>query len=173
MSAGLQVDLILPLRWQVTTTAVCRSRQLTNASIYAILDSYTEAATAAEVATVTAPVERLEAKVNLLLTLLTRLVQQQDQVAAPAEHAVQLSAQHIHWQSEVPVLPEQRLWVELFLDPRLPQPLSLCGVVVASGSGQIGLELEHLDEHEAAAWQRWLFRQHRQQIAKRRGHART
>jgi Atypical PilZ domain, cyclic di-GMP receptor len=169
MSAGFQVDLILPLRWQVTTTAACRSRQLTNACVYAILDGYTEAVTATEVASAATPVERLEAKVNLLLALMTRLLQAQDQDSPPGAHAVQLSTQQISWQSEVQGIPGQQLSVQLFLDPRLPQPLTLCGVVCTSAPGLTCLELDHPAEQEAAAWQRWLFRQHRQQIAKLRG----
>lgn len=166
MTDGFHVELNLPMHWQRCASAMCRGQQGINASVYAILDGYETAASISEGHAPAAPITRLEAKVDLLMALVTRLLHEQH--SSPAVHALQLSAQQIIWAADTQELLNQTLAVQIYLDPRLPQPLTLCGTVQAAPAGQICLSLEHPDELEAAAWQRWLFRQHRHQIARLR-----
>ncbi len=166
MTDGFHVDLNLPFHWRLCASEVCRAQQGINSSVYAILDGYDAVATISDNHTTTSSVARLEAKVDLLMALVTRLLQEQQ--SPPAIQAVQLSAQQIIWTGDTQNLINQSLAVQLFLDPRLPQPLTLCGIVQATTPGQICLSLQHPDDLEAAAWQRWLFRQHRHHIAKLR-----
>lgn len=106
--------------------------------------------------------ERLEAKVDLALTLMGRLLSEEH----PAPHPVQLtlSAQAIRWNSDnlppsgAPVL------ITLYISPRLPQPLRLTAIVKHSGMGNAEAVFTHLGEELQDWLERTVFRQHRRHI---------
>lgn len=114
----------------------------------------------------------VEAKLDLLITLVNQLLAQQQ--PAPNCQSVRLSAQGIEWQSSA-TLPS-RGCLELFLEPTLPRSISLMvenrilseqaeGVTVCSRFHYLAPEIQaHLEK--------WIFRHHRREIAQQRhGHA--
>ncbi|MBI3562468.1 MAG: PilZ domain-containing protein [Gammaproteobacteria bacterium] len=166
MTTGLTVDLVLPFSWQISPAGACDRQQPTNALVYSIADS------CAEVAPRTEPIHkqdgllRVEAKLNLLLALVTQVVQSRVPGLLPVRLRVSIAS--LAWPSTQPVTPGTVLSVQLVLDPSLPQPLYLCGVVVPGLTDWVTLQLQHASETDETAWQRWVFRQHRQYVARSR-----
>lgn len=106
---------------------------------------------------------RIEAKVDLLLGLVTRVLSAHQ--ATPTLFRVFLSAQQLSWQDAlVPVpesVPEQLGVVDLYVYPLIAVPLTLPLRINSAGSAQIiGLNLHTLNGLE-----KFLFRQHRRAIA--------
>lgn len=115
--------------------------------------------------------DRVEAKLDLMLNLLSRVLARS--APQPAACTVTLSASRIEWISSAnaPVA-GQNVVISLFINPRLPQPLLLpARVLTASattGGTRVGAEFSHLSE-EAQEWlERTVFRYHRRFIQSRR-----
>lgn len=110
--------------------------------------------------------ERLEAKVDLALSLLGRLL---DAAGAQAEsRPLRLSAQGIEWTAEADIPPGAALLLSLHLSPRLPHPLELPALVRHSAGGTIQAEFTHLNEETQDWLERTVFRYHRRAIQARR-----
>ncbi len=106
--------------------------------------------------------ERLEAKVDLALTLLGRLLSQEQ--PAPRPIPLSLSAQAVTWKSE-PLPPAgSPILLTLHISPRLPQPLRLTAIVKRSGQGSAEAVFTHLGEEMQDWLERTVFRQHRRHI---------
>lgn len=106
--------------------------------------------------------ERLEAKIDLSLSLLSRLLGHESslQQALP----VTLSANAVEWESAS--LPEagSEILLTLHLSPKLPHPLQLPARVERSGNGRALARFTHLDEETRDWLERTVFRQHRRHI---------
>lgn len=164
MPGGFNVELTVPFGWQVIPAAASPLLHATNPLIYALLEGNEHKHPPHEPVDEHGPLARLETRLNLLLVLVTRLLQAQS--ALPPVATLNISPERICWQCETPVPVGETLRMQLYPDPALPQPLELCGQVVAGEPGVTTLVIQHPDEAEAMAWQRWLFRLHRRQVAK-------
>jgi|GEM_PF-966936 len=106
--------------------------------------------------------ERLEAKIDLSLSLLSCLLghEAHHQQALPAT----LSAGGIEWESAS--LPEagSEILLTLHLSPKLPHPLQLPAHVERSGNGRALARFVHLDDDTRDWLERTVFRQHRRSI---------
>lgn len=106
--------------------------------------------------------ERLEAKVDLALTLLGRLLGQEQ--PAPRPVSLTLSAQAVEWKSDSLPPAGSPVLITLHISPRLPQPLRLAAIVKRSGQGSAEAVFTRL-EGEMQDWlERTVFRQHRRHI---------
>jgi hypothetical protein len=111
-------------------------------------------------------VARLEAKIDLTLTLVGELLRHQ--VPLPPAVPVALTSEGIAWQTAESIPAHAKGLVSVYLSRRLPWPLMLPVEVVASQNGQVRARLMHMSE-EAQEWlDRTLFRHHRRAV-----HART
>lgn len=173
MSKGLAIELTLPFCWSEKALHDCQAVQSGNQMVYAMLAGYDDKAgsTTTERQPLHPELALIEAKLNVVLALLTHVVHQQTPLPAPL--LLELSASHVAWQATATVIqtliPAQSLVLTLHLDPRIPLPIHLCAQVESVATdGQVCVQLQHHDETQADAWERWLFRQHRRLIARSR-----
>jgi hypothetical protein len=107
-------------------------------------------------------VARLEAKLDLTLTLVGELLRRQTPL--PPATAVVLTGQGIAWQAEPAPPPHATGVVALYLSARLPWPLMLPVEIIGAQDGKTRAKLMHLSE-EAQEWlDRTLFRHHRRAV---------
>ncbi len=114
--------------------------------------------------------ERLEAKLDLTLDLLTKLMARD--TPKPPSCPVTVSAAAIEWTSVAAQACGTGV-ITLFIDPRLPQPLQLPALVAHSTLTDDGhktmAEFLHLDEETREWLERAVFRRHRRHIQAVRG----
>lgn len=120
---------------------------------------------------------RLDAKLNLLLDFVDRLLSHQQELPVPIR--VRFNALGISWASAriTPIIGQEGI-VSLFLDPFRTQPLLLPGKVVESAKEEANsiwttVVFDGLSEQVAELLERLVFRQHRRQIAESRQPSRT
>lgn len=106
---------------------------------------------------------RIEAKLDLLTSLVTRLLDKYELV--PPLASVTLTAQQFHWHGRVlPAQPGQSGIIEIYVHPLVAAPLRLPARIESAGTAQLG-ELPPVMRN---AFERFLFRQHRRRVAEHR-----
>lgn len=110
--------------------------------------------------------ERLEAKLDLSLSLMMQLVRQQAGLPLPCP--VTLRAKSVEWIDENPPESGQLLLISLHISPKLPQALALPAAVAAveaAGKGfRVRADFTRLNEEMVEWLERTLFRFHRRGI---------
>ncbi|MEO1765719.1 PilZ domain-containing protein [Thiobacter aerophilum] len=105
---------------------------------------------------------RLEAKIDLTLTLVGELLRRQTPL--PPATAMALTSQTIAWEHPQTLAPHSQGVVSLYVSPRLPWPLKLPVEIIGTQDGKTRAKLIHLSE-EAQEWlDRTLFRHHRRAV---------
>lgn len=103
---------------------------------------------------------RLEAKVDLLTSLVTRLLTHYEMV--PPLAAVTLTARTFHWHGKVlSAEPGQSGIIELYVHPLVAAPLRLPARIESAGVASLG----EMSQPVRNGLEKFLFRQHRRQIA--------
>ena len=118
-------------------------------------------------------VERMEAKIDVMLTLMARLVGQQNSL--PPSLPLTLAAQHVEWACPAAVAPpaDSHVLLKVYPSPKLPEPLRLWVRVATQPARSQGEDCyclaEFLDEDaEFEEWMtRTLFRYHRRALQAR------
>jgi len=106
---------------------------------------------------------RLEAKLDLLTSLMTRLLERYELV--PPLMAVTLTARSFHWHgSALPAEAGRSGIVEVYVHPLVAAPLRLPARVEQAGSAM----LADMPPVMRNALEKFLFRQHRRQVAEHR-----
>ena len=116
-------------------------------------------------------IERLEHKVNLVIFMLNSLIQPSQR--RPELQLLRLSADSIAWQSETPLPEGQLITIELYLHPMISLPLRCVARVGTLHDGWLSASLSGLSEEGMATWSKWVFRQHRHQVAQARERAQS
>ncbi|TVO79034.1 PilZ domain-containing protein [Sedimenticola selenatireducens] len=120
----------------------------------------------------TSDLMRVEAKLDLLLDMVSQFLQQQSQASVEAD--VVLWSEGISWSVLTNPLPgnNQRLWLSLYIDADLTQPLKLLVQVTAvhqrHGRTEVEAEFIGLDEQVMDLLGKFVFRQHRRFIAQQK-----
>ena len=117
---------------------------------------------------------QLDAKLNMMLSLLSEVIVAQNPL--PAEASVSVSASVLEITpvngEHVPGVGES-LNLRLYLSPQFPRCLELTGRVEATQPGRaFTVRLDMLDESSQELLQRYVFRQHRRAIAQARAEGR-
>ncbi len=113
---------------------------------------------------------RLDAKLNMVLSLLSELVVQQNGLPSAMPVNVSLGRLRIGPMIQAPI-PEEGAIVllDLYLSPQLPRSLKLSGRVSVEGQKNVfTVHLEPLSEPTQDLFERYIFRQHRRAIAQAR-----
>lgn len=110
--------------------------------------------------------ERVEAKLDLALHLLSRALEPGQ---PPAARTVQLTPQWVEWEDALGPDAGTRVILELRPSEHLPLTLRLPGVAVAAAPGWARVGLEHLSEMLDDTLHQFVFRRHRQAIRSRAG----
>lgn len=125
----------------------------------------------------TADLLRIEAKLDLLFDLVARLIP--EELGSDEACPVQLWMTGVSWSTVADQLPKvgERLWLSLYLDAGIPQPLQLpirvTGVVRETPGGRVAARLEPLGEPLEDLIGRLIFRQHRRTIAQQKAQQRA
>lgn len=110
--------------------------------------------------------ERLEAKLDLALSLMMQLARQQAELPAP--HAVTLRANSVEWVGASAPEQAQAILIALHLSPRLPQALCMPATVVAverlENGARVRADFSRLNKELDEWLERTLFRFHRRSI---------
>lgn len=121
---------------------------------------------------------RIEAKLDLLFDLVCQLLG--GDADSTESCPVTLWMTGVSWitTSENPPSVGDPLWLSLFLDPDIPQPLRLpvrvTGVQREEASGcRIEATIETLEDSLDDLWGRFIFRQHRRMIARQKARERN
>lgn len=164
--AGVHLSANLPLRWQ--SKDAFPSEELAewmhgNIAVLQALASLESLSKESDTEhRIDHNVARLEAKLDLTLTLVGELLRRQTPLP-PAIPTV-LGSETLSWESEQPIAPHARGVVALYLSPRLPWPLMLPVEILGNQDGKTRAKLTHISE-EAQEWlDRTLFRHHRRAV---------
>lgn len=110
--------------------------------------------------------ERLEAKLDLALSLMMQLARQQNELPAP--HPVILRASSVEWVGASVPEPAQLILLSLHLSPRLPHALHIPATVAAverlENGARVSANFTHLSQEVEEWLERTLFRFHRRSI---------
>ncbi len=170
-ASGITYQANLPLRWRYegtpSDTTLAQARQANIALLHALatLESVADKDHDIDPA-VSKAIDRLEAKLDIVLSLLSRLVSQQMEL--PAAIPVTLGVYQIEWRG-APELPTQDSIIRLglHLSPKLPEPLQLYARVMTSQTNLCSAEFLDRDQ-ELEEWiTRTLFRYHRRAVQAR------
>lgn len=111
-------------------------------------------------------VERLEAKLDLALNLISQLVRQNSQL--PLAQPIVLRANTLEWRSETAPRQDQQILLALHLSPLLPQALIIPALVTSVSPQEKGFLIKasflHLNPDLEDSLERTLFRFHRRAI---------
>lgn len=114
---------------------------------------------------------RLEAKVNLLLELVSKLDQRVDQIPDASE--IRLASDGIEWIcNDSPPTEGHSIWVNLYIDSRIPEAMTIPARVLTVCEGLRGFTVvaryELLGEVVQEQMDKMIFRHHRRMIAQSR-----
>jgi len=112
-------------------------------------------------------IQRLEHKMNLIIQLLGQMMASQQ--TRPAAVELKLGADFIAWY-EPEATPSDEFIIELYLSEEIALPVQARVVVDELDNGWCQARFEGLSYEEQSAWERWVFRQHRRNIANKREH---
>lgn len=110
--------------------------------------------------------QRIETKLNVIMQLLSQLMQSR-QSAQPAV-VIRFTSDSLAWQAEA--LPPVGSLLQVSLSPESSIPLAITfgAKVLEAKDGWMEVDMHGLSEEEQAIWSRWVFRQHRRQVAQSR-----
>lgn len=159
----------LPLQWQLETpdatmVAAARHANLGLLHALAVLETAPEKEHDADPA-LSKAFDRLEAKLNIALGLLSRLVAQNGHIPAPSP--VTLGVHSIRWQPEAEPSPGSTIKLSLHLSPRLPEPLQIYARIVECHDGMCVADFIDQDPELEEWMTRTLFRYHRRELQAR------
>lgn len=116
-----------------------------------------------------AQMERLEAKFDLVLTLLTEALLPES--AAPGPVSMRLSSRGVVFDAGTTVEPGNAVELSIHFSASLPRPVVLCGVVIEPLPGEeahVSVEFRRLGPGVKERLERLVFRRHRRSIAQQR-----
>lgn len=170
-TSGITYQAVLPLRWQYealpsdTTLSLARQSNVSLLHALTTLESVAEKDHDADPAIAKA-VDRLESKLDIALTLLARIVEQQ--MSIPARIPVRLGVNQIEWQGTLDFPNNDSIIrVSLHLSPKLPEPLQLYARVITSQTEACVAEFLDRDAEFEEWITRTLFRYHRRALQAR------
>jgi len=146
-------------QWQYTGAALLRALAVLETPVPEVERDFSSASGKA--------MERLEAKLDLALNLMTQLARQQAELS-PLHHVV-LRANSLEWLGETAPVVQQLVLISLHLSPKLPQPLILPATVTGvalrdNGVSRVRADFADLSEEMKEWLERTLFRFHRRSI---------
>lgn len=157
------VEMEVPFIWQRSEPSACAAAQFTNSSLLSILATQDDH-TSHDTKTGDTHLQRIEAKLDLILQLLAR---SESIKPITKRQLLRLAPQQISWQCATSLPVGCHVQLQLELDSRYPQPMVICGNVISTDTdGWLNVEISMNDPAVAEAWEHWLFRLHRRQIAK-------
>jgi len=106
--------------------------------------------------------QRIEYKVNLILQMLGQMMRAN--TVLPEKTSIQLGADEIAWHHPAAVI-DQNYRITLYLNEDHGLPIDMLVKVKKIDSGWCHAQIGQQRADEQSAWERWVFRQHRRNIA--------
>ena len=110
--------------------------------------------------------QRIESKMNIVLDLVALLARQSSQL--PPLYPTRLAAAFIEWQSSTAPQDGQSVIVQVYLSAKYPRPVQLVGVAETACVDSIfncRVNLTSAGEVQQDLLEKYIFRQHRRQVA--------
>lgn len=117
-------------------------------------------------------IQRMESKINIVLDLVVIMARQS--LDLPPALPTRLAATFIEWQSTTQLNDGQPLMVQVYLSPKYPRPIHLVGTAESAPSEGIyncRVNFVSAGEVQQALLEKYIFRQHRRQVAFERRNA--
>ena len=159
MSCLLEKEL--PFSWTLLQTDDLPLDFSMNHIAYSLIDQ-NEELTSSKGNEIDSELQRIENKVDLALQMLCQMMQASSEL--PVKAVIQLGADEIAWYYP-DAIAEQRYQVALYLSEDQCLPIKMLVRVIKIESGWCYAKIEQQRADEQSAWERWVFRQHRRDIA--------
>ena len=166
MSGTILLERRLPLRWSLSDTAVGHIPTQQNQLIFTLLDHLDEPLLHKSDAGQTDELVRIETKLNIIMQLLGQFLQTQE--SPQTLHAIRFTSDTLAWKVEQALPVGSLLQVTVYPDQNIPLPVTFLASVIAVSDFWLEVDMHGLSEEELAIWSRWVFRQHRRQVAQTR-----
>jgi hypothetical protein len=165
MQGHVLLERALPLSWRVLDNAVADATPASppNTLLFTLLDTLDESLTPKAEADNAGEMLRIEAKLNVIMHLLGQLLHNKEPL--PPAVTLRFSNETLAWQVPRPVPIGTSLHVTLYPDPGIPLGMHFTARVCTQQANWMEVDMHGLSEDELAIWSRWVFRQHRRQIA--------
>ena len=108
---------------------------------------------------------RLEHKIDLIMQMLSQILQ--NKTSIPQQTLLRLGASEVSWYAPE-VKAGERYAIVIHLNNRTSIPIQALVTITETESGWCHGQLQGLRPDELSAWERWVFRHHRRQIASSR-----
>lgn len=166
MHGNILLERSLPLKWGTVEAGSQLLNTDRNHLIFSLLDSLEEPSYHKTDTENSSEIARIEAKLNVIMHLLGQLLHNQ-QSPMPVV-TVRFTSDSLAWQVEQPLSHGNLVQVSLILDERIPLAINFEARVLRVKDGWMEVDMHGLDEDDQAKWLRWVFRQHRRQVAQSR-----
>jgi len=162
---GLTLDARLPVRWRTDSPGeLAALRQANEETLRVILSLDDHHVELPEESTELAQeFQRLEAKLNLILELMSKVLARQFDLPPPAP--LRLGAQSLEWEAAASPAAGSRGWLEVYLCPRYPQPLYIPAVIENATPARTRAVFVEPGEAVQDLLETLIFRHHRRQVA--------
>ena len=157
------VEKSFPFSSHVVSTDTANDPDAMQQMVFALLECLGDTGSLLRSEEKTSDLERLEHKIDLLIFMLNNLIQPSQ--VRPAAQLLRLTADSIAWQHSEPLSAGRHVIIELYLHPRVAMPLRCEARIEHQEQGWTYASLAGLSEEAQSAWSKWVFRQHRHQIA--------
>lgn len=162
MNDGLLCQCTMPLSWrEAAPDASERRAMLGEAALVLAAINQMEGGHEIESAPENRRLERLEAKLDLTLHLLAKVL---EPAPPPPGIAVGLGGETVEWRDERPPAAGTAIVLELRPSEALPLAIRLPAVALAPNGGLARARFQELNEELADALTQFVFRRHRQAI---------
>lgn len=175
VTGGLFCNLVIPFGWYPQTGSESDSvttverKNVERLQVIFGMDDHCSRESHEEEPGLSAEIQRLDFKINIILGLVAQLVERRSELPPPLPVALSTKALYVDFGRDAPPCGEM-LTLELFLDSRYPFPLVFNGKVEAtegdfSQVGRASVLLEPLPSDFQELLEKYIFRCHRRHIA--------
>jgi hypothetical protein len=179
---GLVYEDTVPLGWReagkdISTAQILRTHQSNERVLrcLAALEEHRGETADEEHGHVAHDLSRLESKLNLLLDMVARLLV--EHVSMPTAVPVKMSGAGIRWHSASAPAAGSLLYIDIYLTPGYPSPITLYGevsqVLPLDGGFQVDVHYRDMSDPMRSWIEKMIFRHHRRQIAHSRQQGRV
>jgi hypothetical protein len=166
MHGNILLERSLPLIWTNQAAGLPSPTAVHNQIVFDLLDSLEEPTYHKADTENASELARIETKLNIIMRLLGQLLDSR-QAPMPVV-SVRFTSDTLAWQVEQPLPTGSLLQVSLYPDDRISLAINFEARVLVVKDGWMEVDMHGLDENEIAKWSRWVFRQHRRQVAQTR-----
>lgn len=166
MPGNILLERSLPLNWTVQAPKAVLPDTQHNQLVLSLLDTVEESATRSPEHETSPEWLRVETKLNVIMLLLGQLLQARQPL--PPAVDIRFTSDTLAWKTDQPLPPGSLLAVSVYPESSLPMPVEFLARIVAFEAPWLEVDMHGLSEEQQAMWSRWIFRQHRRQIAQAR-----